>query len=223
MAENINKDYDIINIEESELNKLQYDILYNSTDENEYLTSSPVESLNKALKTENKRIILAINEILRNTQSALDATNEFKIRFNSIIGNEIADPTLLANLQEIDTNFFKAVYKIYKRDFDDEGATDGATLRREINKLNRAVDDLINQINVHVSEEVFNINNNDTITITNTPWSYNSVFIFINGVYYPTTYFNINSNNITWNSDEFTIDTNDQIIVKYHYIDYTRE
>jgi hypothetical protein len=80
----------------TQLYKSQYDILFESTEPNTYLTASSRASKNKALKTSDKRIIAAINE-LKSSIDSLSATTISTInKQNGIIGNISGDPELYA-------------------------------------------------------------------------------------------------------------------------------
>ena len=82
---------------ETQLFKNQYDILFVDTQDNPYLKSASRESKNKALKTSDKRIIKAINEIKAKADSVEASTNSFIAFTNNIIGDHAGDADLHNN------------------------------------------------------------------------------------------------------------------------------
>ena len=82
---------------ETQLFKNQYDILFVDTQDNPYLKSASRESKNKALKTSDKRIIKAINEIKAKADSVESTTNSFIAFTNNIIGDHAGDADLHNN------------------------------------------------------------------------------------------------------------------------------
>ena len=84
---------------ETQLFKDQYDILYELTDKNPYLKYSSRASKNKALKTSDKRIIMAINENKAAIDSLSSTTITRLVNQDGKIGNLDGDPQLNADFQ----------------------------------------------------------------------------------------------------------------------------
>ena len=174
-------------VSEDDLYKLQWDALYESTENNPYLPYKTSASLNKSLLTNNKRIIKAINEILEIAETANQSVVDFASRFNSIIGDEMADPTLLENLRSIDENFFKAIVKVHHEiesgagsseviealqnaDIEIENAID--TLNQKIAQIESCIEDY---------EEICTIDTSlQSILLTHTPKNKDCIDLYIN-------------------------------------------
>lgn len=71
----------------SNLNNIQGDVLWEDTSLNPNLPSSPVTSLNKALKTTNKRVINAINEVNTTAQSVKTSNQNLINQLNKSLGD----------------------------------------------------------------------------------------------------------------------------------------
>jgi hypothetical protein len=84
---------------ETQLYKNQYDALFESTEKNPYLTASTRASKNKALKTVDKRIIAAINEVKAKTDSLNSTVNTTLVNQNTKIGPLDSDPDLYNEFQ----------------------------------------------------------------------------------------------------------------------------
>lgn len=98
----------------TDLQDLQVDALTTSTASNPQMPSSPVPSLNKALKTNDKRAVGAINEVLASTTSTANSFASFSAFYNSIIGDTNTNPQWLSDLQKIDQNILLALVLVYK-------------------------------------------------------------------------------------------------------------
>lgn len=92
---------------------LQELILWDDTSDNPNLQPSSIPTKHKALNTNNKNIIKAINEVLDEATNAFVMTNEFKDRMNNVVGDNITNPILMENLNKIEENILKAVVKTY--------------------------------------------------------------------------------------------------------------
>lgn len=209
-----------------ELNGLQYDALWESIEDNPYLPYKTSDFSNKSLNTSNKRIIKAINEILKIAETAKENADSVSNRFNVVIGNETGDPTLLEELQKIDENFFKALFKINKQVNDlNNGIGDIEAVNNEvqtaIDTLNKKVAELEKLNYVSNYEEFPTLNVEDqSITLSHPPRLKSSISLFINGIYYPTTTFTLENNKLVWNTnnDSFGLDNDFEIVVRYDYL-----
>jgi flagellin-like hook-associated protein FlgL len=203
--------------------QLQYDALWESINENSLLPASTSSRKNRSLNTANKRVITAINEVYSKATNAASLANNISDRFDRIIGNEVADPTLLENLKEIDDNFFKAIYTMYKKI--EEGTSETPDEIKEyvdnaINELRSSLSDIDTKL--RSTEEVITTISNQTFLITKVPSTISDTDLFINGIYYGKEYYSINNKTITW---EFTAEeggfdldaSNDEVIFKYNY------
>ena len=84
---------------ETQLFKDQYDALFESTETNPYLKYSARASKNKALKTSDKRIIMAINENKASIDSLNATVSTTLVSQNNKIGNLDGDAQLNADFQ----------------------------------------------------------------------------------------------------------------------------
>ena len=91
--------------------QIQSDVLLESLSGNEYFTSHTLQSLNKALNTTDKRIVGAINEIMKKQTSLQSATQNAINQQFSVLGDVLANPELLTKLQKVSTNLIEAVSK----------------------------------------------------------------------------------------------------------------
>lgn len=91
--------------------QIQSDVLLESLSSNEYFTSHTLQSLNKALNTTDKRIVGAINEIMKKQTSLQSATQNAINQQFSVLGDVLANPELLTKLQKVSTNLIEAVSK----------------------------------------------------------------------------------------------------------------
>jgi len=92
----------------------QYDILWNPMGDNTLLPFSGVSTLNMQLNTNNKSMIKAINEMLILLNTNNTSVTNFTNSFNTYIGNPQVDTTTWSNIQSIDTNIMKALWKTYQ-------------------------------------------------------------------------------------------------------------
>lgn len=215
--------------------QLQYDALWESTENNSLLPYSTSSRKNKALYTTQKRIIGAINEILLEAHKATNNVDNFITRFNTIMGNEIVDTELLTNLQKVDENVFKSIYTLYNK----IGTVEGSLLTPE--DITKSIDDYMKDFAINLDDltknftEVEQVINSETlnlenqqITLDNTPTLKSDVNIFINGIYYGKDCFDITDNVITWifkeNNNGFDLNLEEfDIIIKYIYNNKTSE
>lgn len=98
----------------TDLQDLQFDALATSTLGNPQLPSSPISTLNKALKTTSKFVIGAINEVNTLALGTSNAFTSFSATYNNILGDTQTNPALLTDLQKIDQNVLLALVKVYK-------------------------------------------------------------------------------------------------------------
>lgn len=225
----------LLNLTKQEIQKIQFDILFTSTENNGYLSSSDNELLDKGLHTRNKRIIKSINEVLDLAESSIQSLNDFKYRFNTVLGDEITNPELLANIKTIDENVFKAIYTIYRAI--QAGNIPG--LDEKFNDLNTKLSVADSRLNIlenfynglkdkscfkyeTITEEL--IPHNNILQCSYIPIKNENLQVFINGIITTNTKFSINKVNktIEWtfNSsvpDGFDLDETDLIIVTYNY------
>jgi len=74
---------------------------------------SSIKSLNKQLNTNNKSIIKAINELLERLKQNDATIVTFNKHFNEQVGNLETEPEDWTNLQKIDRNVIRSIYKVY--------------------------------------------------------------------------------------------------------------
>lgn len=218
-----------------ELNQLQSDVLWESIADNPLLAEHAIASLDKSLKTTNKRIIKAINEVLTESNKSLEAVNGFTSRFNLVLGDEITDPTLLDKIYEIDTNFFNAIYKIYKDLETQKGRIDaletnggGSGETVDLTPINEAIQELsdrldeLDALKFEVHEDKINELDGQTFTLTYFPRLASSISLYVNGVYYNSNYYSISEKTITWLFTEaeggFDLTSEFDVTVKYDYV-----
>jgi len=221
-----------MNMTSKEIEKVQYDILYNAIDENGYLPPSSIEALNKNLNTSNKRIIKAINEVLNKADSARLTIDDFRDRFNSIIGNEIANPDYKTNLIKVGPNLLEATYNLYNKIInmekliaDIEGVKDVTAITERMKELEAKIDSLDLSKIVLTNVENINYNNiqNNTFTVSKNPISANGVNLIINGITYCGCdgALSVDGPAIKWlfteSNNGFELDSNDSIQAQYNY------
>jgi hypothetical protein len=97
----------------------QYDILWQSIEGNPKLAYSPVPSLDRSLKTTNKRIIKALNELKDGLALNQTGVDEFNVRMRDEIGDTRSFPELVTNLKKVDGNVLSAIFKIYRSIIED--------------------------------------------------------------------------------------------------------
>ena len=93
---------------------LQLAILNNSTINNPYLSSHPILALDKSLKTENKQLNKAINELNTKNTELDNKFITFSESYNEILGDTFSNEQLKSDLNKIDENLIAALIKIYK-------------------------------------------------------------------------------------------------------------
>ena len=211
---------------EDDLYKLQWDALYESIENNTYLPWKN-NALNKSLNTNNKRIIKAINEVFELATSSVSVTNNFSSRFDDVIGNELADPTLIEELRKIDENFFKAIIKINNElKTTSQSVTNLETLNNEVSEivedLNKRVAELENSC-IEDFEEICRLDiDAQTIFLSHTPKNKNCIDLYVNGIHYPTKSFNMFTNGLAWllteDNDGFLLEEDFEVVVKYDYL-----
>jgi hypothetical protein len=96
------------------LHELQYDALGASIVDNPYLPASPIPSKNKVLNTSKPYVTGAINELLQTIENIRNLVQTSLSQQQAVLGDFIADPTLLRDLQKIDTSVLKAIIKLSK-------------------------------------------------------------------------------------------------------------
>jgi hypothetical protein len=96
------------------LHELQYDALGASIVDNPYLPSSPIPSKNKALHTSKPYVTGAINELLQTIENIRNLVQTSLSQQQAVLGDFIADPTLLRDLQKVDSSVLKAIIKLSK-------------------------------------------------------------------------------------------------------------
>lgn len=196
----------ILDLSTAEIKKLQYDILYSTTANNGYLEYNDIEYLNKALITANKRIIIAINEIFTQAIVTVNTVDQFRNRFNEIMGNEIAVPILKTNLLQVGDNVQDAIFKLYTRLLGIEeamnsmGGFDAVEIEHKIELLEAKFSNLLGMAKLKSFKEKTNPVNNK-LFIQNYPINVQSIIININGL----SYFGINNDAFKLNSDNTKI------------------
>lgn len=211
---------------EDDLFKLQWDALYESIENNPYLPYK-TNSLNKSLTTTNKRIIKAINEVNDSASNSKELVDSFVARFNNVIGDETADPNLFNELKKIDTNFFKAIVTINNKLSDN--TTKLESLESVDNDIQSAIDDLQKAIAkleencVEDFEEVCIVNTeSQVITLSHTPKNKDCIDLYVNGIHYPNSSFNMFTNGLAWllkeDDEGFLLEDDFEVIAKYDYL-----
>jgi hypothetical protein len=98
----------------TDLDDLQFDALATSTAANTQMLASPLASKNKAFKTTNKTAVGAVNEVFASAQQTSTAFTAFTNKYNTVLGDSDATPSLLTDLQKIDANVLLSVVAVYK-------------------------------------------------------------------------------------------------------------
>lgn len=213
---------------EDDLFKLQWDALYESTENNPYLPYKTSATLNKSLLTNNKRVIKAINEILEKAETASQTVIDFSSRFNNIMGDEMSDPTLLANLREIDENFFKAIVKIYN---DLKSGSANADAIQRLEEADEEINEAITLLNQRLAtleesmedfEEICEVDTDlQAIMLSHTPKNKQCIDLYVNGIHYSSNSFNLYSDRLSWllneNNGGFLLEDGFEVLVKYNY------
>jgi hypothetical protein len=96
------------------LHELQYDALGASVVDNPYLPASPIPSKNKVLNTSKPYVTGAINELLQTIENIRNLVQTSLSQQQAVLGDFIADPTLLSELQKVDSSVLKAIIKLSK-------------------------------------------------------------------------------------------------------------
>jgi hypothetical protein len=98
----------------TDLYDLQFDALWQDTGVNPQLAPSAVPSLDKSLKTTNKRVIKAINEIREAVASNNQTVSTIGANVKSALGDVENSPEKLADIQKIDADTISAVISTFK-------------------------------------------------------------------------------------------------------------
>lgn len=103
------------NIPAADLHDYQADILFNSdTATNPKLAYSAVPTLNKALKTSQKRPIRAINELYDAVQQNNSTVSSMNNSLNNVMGDVASNPDVIADLNKISPDAISAIIVLYK-------------------------------------------------------------------------------------------------------------
>lgn len=132
--------------------QIQSDVLLESTANNPYFTAHKVPAKNKALNTTDKKIVGAINELLKKQNSLQNAVQNSINQSFDATGDIISHPDLLERLREISPSLIEAV----------------CDHEEKINALQELVEELKNK----KSTSVNNANSNQTITIDGMNWDF---------------------------------------------------
>jgi hypothetical protein len=97
-----------------ELHELQSDALGASLVDNPHLPASPIPSKNKALNTSKPYVTGAINELLQTIENIRNLVQTSLSQQQAVLGDFVSEPTLLSELQKIDTSVLKAIIKLSK-------------------------------------------------------------------------------------------------------------
>lgn len=187
-------------IDTATLNDLQDQILTSNVTANPLMKPSKIPSKNKVLKTNNKGVIQAINELFDKNQQIETYTTESVLNQNKLIGDAYNDPDIMAKLKSIAPNVIEGL----------------------IDMKNRI--DTVLQFVLDDYEDVFTVNHGVTeFKLTYTPIG--KIRMYVNGVRQFRTCFRYNpaKNSITWifTSDKGGFDIEDSEVV-FEY-DYNRE
>lgn len=208
---------EIMNLSKQEIQKLQYDLLWNSIRNNAYLPASDIEILNKSLNTNAKSIIKAINEVHKRSLTVQDTLYKFQLLFNGTTGevtklNIESDP-MYAKLRQCGNNVIDALYSL-KTQFQSlynscqEQANDVdeklASFQETINNANAIITELEKRLTV-IKDDKCGVISYNTINLSYIPVKNNNLKFFINGIYYPLENFNINTNSkiVEWKFTDF--------------------
>jgi hypothetical protein len=186
----------------------QADILAGNLSTNPELPSSPIPSQNNALQTQYQTVIGAINELLAGLKANNATVQNFDIKVNDALGNTITDPTLMQNIQKIDTNALKAIYTLY---LDLNGGDElvdisaiGSSIKGAILNLQNEINTLNGTVSVVTGfrdHNVINDSNPTIILLSFQPTTTKEVVLYINGVdYEENNEFTVNrtTRTITW-------------------------
>lgn len=91
--------------------QIQSDVLLESTANNENFTYHKLANKNKSLDTSDKRMVGAVNEILKKQNSLQNAVQNSINQQFAVLGDVIAYPELLDKLQSVSGNLIEAVSK----------------------------------------------------------------------------------------------------------------
>lgn len=107
--------YSGISNEQNAFNKLQHDLLALDLNNNPHLKHDAIYSLNKALDTDNKNIIGAINELTRRL-SGVEGTGRMILKnIVDILGNSVANPETKQQILESYPSVIEAVADLMRR------------------------------------------------------------------------------------------------------------
>lgn len=110
------------------LAEMQRDILQGDLSLNSYLQPSPIASRDKELKTDNKKMIPAVNELLKKINVCIETVNTFTSEFNAVndemydevvgLGNMITEHCIeeKAEIEEMATQIIDLNNYILKQD-----------------------------------------------------------------------------------------------------------
>lgn len=184
---------------ETDIEDVQYNTLWDTTENNSKLPATSSNRTNKALKTSNKRIITAINELVTSNSSLDKKIDEFNERFNQVMGNEVTDPSLLTDVNELGGSALAAITGLYNllKEYDTnltKATHDMQSLKAELTEKIESLESSIsnggvsttstaNTITELVTEDRFN-EAAQMITLAAIPKDSSNVKLLVNNVQY---------------------------------------
>ena len=157
---------------EDHVKKIQALVINYNSNNNEYLSSHPILALDKSLKTENKQLNKAINELNTKNTELDNKFITFSESYNEILGDTFSNEQLKSDLNKIDENLISAVIKlnktIYGEDLDNQennGEIPTESILYKLNNLNSSPTSGNSDIILKLDEEIITINTNYNLNL----------------------------------------------------------
>lgn len=96
------------------LDELQHDILTKNLSNNPLMPSHIIPALNKALRTRNKTVIGAVNELLSDLERIEETTTATIDQKFDVIGDFLRNPEMLEDMKKIDNTILGSLVKIHE-------------------------------------------------------------------------------------------------------------
>lgn len=197
------------------INELQSDVLGEKLTNNPLMKSSSMTAKNKALKTTQKTVVNAINELITKINNFTDTTNKDLVTLYDVIGNFVKDGSLVTEINNRGAETIIALL-INTYDTQKELVETVKTIKEKVTQLEQfALDDY---------EDTFHVSATETkseFSLTHIPIG--KIRIYIDGIRYfsDTISYDESNNTVTWinSSDKeegFDI-TDADVVFEYDY------
>lgn len=189
----------------TDFNQLQHDVLIRGLTLNPLMTSHALPQMNKALNTNRKEVVRAINELLASMNTLSGTTSGSINQLTGVVGDYTGNPEALADLRKIEESILLAVLKIYTDMAGDLDSPEDITdihqnVKGAIRKINDTVSK-VNEVKAYYSydDKKGSPNGETVFHLTYVPIK-GSISLRINGVVYDGSEFSYDEeeNAVTW-------------------------